>query len=383
MTNGSRRRAERRRRDARAIRRRRACPSFRRTARPSEQAAGRAHGRSASDAGQCRLADDASLPRPPAPCTTAVRELATARGVPSSGRSPRRRPTRSRSPAVTPSRRCSRGPRAEAERRSRRAGRGVRRPTPRSSSSVSRPGRRVERPASWAACRRPGGHRSRAFRSRARPADAGARGVTGHRCELVEAEPEQSLPTLRSAIDLVIADEWQHQPSLASSRSTARISSTTRSSSCCRRTTRQARRHRRAVPLAELAGEPWTTGHRETRSGWGEEVIVRTCRELGGFEPDIRHRTNDSVTSLALVAAGPGGTLLPAARPGPRATRPGVAVGELADRSGSAGRCSTASTSSGSAASSAADRSSGGEVSASPPPSRTPRVSSSAGPVRL
>ena len=62
-----------------------------------------------------------------------------------------------------------------------------------------------------------------------------------------------------------------------------------------------------------------------------EEVIVRTCRELGGFEPDIRHRTNDSVTSLALVAAGQAVTLLPRlVRP---AARPGVTVRELADGS--------------------------------------------------
>ena len=85
----------------------------------------------------------------------------------------------------------------------------------------------------------------------------------------------------------------------------------TRSTSCCPRTTRPPRRHRDAVPLAELAGEAWTTGHPET--GW-EEMTERTCRELGGFDPDIRHRTNDSVTSLALVADGQAVTLLPAAR---------------------------------------------------------------------
>ena len=40
-------------------------------------------------------------------------------------------------------------------------------------------------------------------------------------------------------------------------------------------------------------------------------MTERTCRELGGFDPDIRHRTNDSVTSLALVARGQAVTLLP------------------------------------------------------------------------
>ena len=62
-----------------------------------------------------------------------------------------------------------------------------------------------------------------------------------------------------------------------------------------------ARRHSDAVPLTELAGDGWTSGHPGT--GW-EEMTERTCREFGGFDPDIRHRTNDSVTSLALVAYG-------------------------------------------------------------------------------
>jgi DNA-binding transcriptional LysR family regulator len=151
----------------------------------------------------------------------------------------------------------------------------------------------------------------------------------GLRCELVEAEPEESLPTLPLGdVDLVLGDEWQHQP-------LPRLRGITREDLLddpvflvlpARHPA--ARRHRRAVPLAELADAPWTTGHRETRSGW-EEVIVRACRELGGFEPDIRHRTNDSVTSLALVAAGQAVTLLPAlVRPDARA---GVAVRELAD----------------------------------------------------
>jgi hypothetical protein len=42
--------------------------------------------------------------------------------------------------------------------------------------------------------------------------------------------------------------------------------------------------------------------------GW-VEMTNRTCRELGGFDPDARHRANDSV--LALVARGLAVTLLP------------------------------------------------------------------------
>src|ERR687891_2808412 len=69
-----------------------------------------------------------------------------------------------------------------------------------------------------------------------------------------------------------------------------------------------ARRHKGAVPLAELAGEAWATGHAEM--GW-EEMTQRTCRELGGFDPDIRHRANDANIGLALVARGLAVTMLP------------------------------------------------------------------------
>jgi DNA-binding transcriptional LysR family regulator len=44
--------------------------------------------------------------------------------------------------------------------------------------------------------------------------------------------------------------------------------------------------------------------------GW-DEMTVRTCREHGGFDPDIRHRTNDANASLALVARGLAVALLP------------------------------------------------------------------------
>ena len=87
------------------------------------------------------------------------------------------------------------------------------------------------------------------------------------RCELVEAEPEQSLPALAIGdVDLVLADEWQHQPH-------ARPAGVDRAD-LCRDPVRLvlpeghpvARRHRHSVPLRELAGDAWTTGHPET--GW-------------------------------------------------------------------------------------------------------------------
>ena len=156
-----------------------------------------------------------------------------------------------------------------------------------------------------------------------------AREAPGLRCELVEAEPEQSLPALALGdVDLVMADEWQHQPH-------ARLAGVDRQELhrdpvhlVLPEDHPAALRHGVAVPLAELAGEAWTTGHRDT--GW-EEMTNRTCRELGGFDPDIRHRTNDSVTSLAVVAQGQGVTLLPdLVDPD---SHPGVAVRGIAEGS--------------------------------------------------
>ena len=40
-------------------------------------------------------------------------------------------------------------------------------------------------------------------------------------------------------------------------------------------------------------------------------MIQRTCRELGGFEPDIRHRANDATVALAAVGRGLAVTMLP------------------------------------------------------------------------
>ncbi len=129
------------------------------------------------------------------------------------------------------------------------------------------------------------------------------------RCELVEAEPEDALPALALGdVDLVLGDEWHHQP--------WRLPAGLERHELLRdplqlvlpRRHGAARRHEDAVPLTELAGEPWATGHRGL--SW-DEVTQRTCREHGGFEPDIRHRTNDATVALALVAHGLALTLLP------------------------------------------------------------------------
>ena len=159
--------------------------------------------------------------------------------------------------------------------------------------------------------------------------DALARDAPRLRCEVVEEEPEVALPALAVGdLDLVLADEWQHQPWRLPEGvqrhdlfdDPVRLVLPARH--------RVARRHRDAVPLSELAGEAWTTGH--AGMGW-EEVTQRTCRGLGGFDPDIRHRTNDATISLALVARSRAVTMLPGFVMADR--HPGVAVRRIAEGS--------------------------------------------------
>jgi DNA-binding transcriptional LysR family regulator len=153
-----------------------------------------------------------------------------------------------------------------------------------------------------------------------------ARDAPRLRCELIEAEPEQALPALALGdVDLVLGDEWQHQPWRLPAglqrhellRDPVRIVLPARHPA--------THRHKDAVPLGELAGEAWTTGH--VGMAW-EEMTRRTCREHGGFDPDIRHRTNDATVALALAAGGLAATLLPdlVLRPGD----PGIAVRSIA-----------------------------------------------------
>ena len=158
--------------------------------------------------------------------------------------------------------------------------------------------------------------------------EALARDAPRLRCEVFEAEPEQALPGLALGdLDLVLGDEWQHQP--------VRFPDGIDRHDLFRDEVHvllpaghpAARRHPDALPIAELAGEAWASAH--AGLAW-EELTQRTCRDLGGFNPDIRHRTNDATVSLALVARGLAVTLLPTL-PLPE-KHPGIALRTIAER---------------------------------------------------
>lgn len=55
------------------------------------------------------------------------------------------------------------------------------------------------------------------------------------------------------------------------------------------------------VALAALHDESWATARAGTAYA---DMCIRLCRSHGGFEPDVRHRTNDMRLLLDLVARG-------------------------------------------------------------------------------
>src|SRR5215217_1881330 len=84
--------------------------------------------------------------------------------------------------------------------------------------------------------------------------DALARDAPRLRCELVEAEPEQALPALALGdVDLVLADEWQHQPLRLPAGLERHELLWDPVNVVLPEAHEAARRHHRAVALAELA----------------------------------------------------------------------------------------------------------------------------------
>ena len=148
----------------------------------------------------------------------------------------------------------------------------------------------------------------------------------GLRLEYVEDEPENALPALAlGEIDLVVAEEYSHAPR---PRHAGLVREPLRDDQIL---VALAPAHplarRRRVPLAALAGERWAV----PRAGTGfAGMVVHSCRSLGGFDPDIRHRSNDLRILVALVGSGDAVALVPAL--GHQEAAPGVELREIAER---------------------------------------------------
>jgi DNA-binding transcriptional LysR family regulator len=130
------------------------------------------------------------------------------------------------------------------------------------------------------------------------------------RCELVTAEPEQSLLALSVGdVDLVIGDEWQHAPwRMPDGLDRVELLRDPVVLTLPASDPLLAGRKRGAVRIEQLSQRPWISG--PAGLGW-DEITERICRERGGFAPQIRHRSNDAVIATRLVAHGLGVALLP------------------------------------------------------------------------
>jgi DNA-binding transcriptional LysR family regulator len=145
------------------------------------------------------------------------------------------------------------------------------------------------------------------------------------RVEAGELEVEQGVPALRlQHLDVVVGDEYDDQPRPVH-RDLARTD-------LVRERVRlvlpldHPMARRRKIPMAALGAQAWAacqsgTGHREMQ--------IRICRELGGFEPDLRYASDDFLILLELVRTTGACALLPELVLGYDA--PGVVVRDLVE----------------------------------------------------
>lgn len=128
------------------------------------------------------------------------------------------------------------------------------------------------------------------------------------RVEIFELELEQALPGLRlGAVDLVIGDEYDAhpRPRPAGLRFTLLHEERLK---LVLPATHPLARPGGPVAVAALRSEVWTS----SAEGTGHHaMVVGHCRALGGFDPDLRHRSNDADVQLELVRAGAAVALLP------------------------------------------------------------------------
>jgi len=128
------------------------------------------------------------------------------------------------------------------------------------------------------------------------------------RVEVTDAEPELTMPTLAlGGLDLVLGDEYPFLPRPPDDRLLLEPLLEERFRILLPAEHPQAV-HGGPVALASLKHDAWAVGKDDSHYG---ELTIRACRALGGFEPDVRHRSNDLLMLLALVANGQAVTLLP------------------------------------------------------------------------
>jgi DNA-binding transcriptional LysR family regulator len=127
--------------------------------------------------------------------------------------------------------------------------------------------------------------------------------------EVTQSETAPAIAALRSReVDLVVGIEYEPIP-VARHRDVDRQDLLREDVLAALRPDHPAFPRRGPVPLARCEHAVWAAGHR----GTGLDAVIRNvCNRLGGYEPDIRHRSDDGLVLAGLVASGRAVTLLPA-----------------------------------------------------------------------
>jgi DNA-binding transcriptional LysR family regulator len=129
------------------------------------------------------------------------------------------------------------------------------------------------------------------------------------RVEVLQRETAPALGDLRSrAVDLVLGIEYEPLP-VARHRDVDRQDILREDVLLALHPQHAAIGRRGPVPLAATEQDAWAAGHRGTGL---DAVVHNVCNRLGGFDPDVRHRSDDALVLSALVASGRAVTLLPA-----------------------------------------------------------------------
>ncbi|MEV0903029.1 LysR family transcriptional regulator [Actinoplanes sp. NPDC049802] len=146
------------------------------------------------------------------------------------------------------------------------------------------------------------------------------------RVEIAELELEAALPGLRlGTVDLVISDEYDGhpRPRPPGMRFSALLSEAVR---LVLPASHPLAGSGAPVPLAALRDAAWVSSHEGTGH---HAMVVGTCRSLGGYEPDLRHHSNDADVQLELIrVAGTVGLLPVLTLPPPE---PALAVRRVAE----------------------------------------------------
>jgi DNA-binding transcriptional LysR family regulator len=131
----------------------------------------------------------------------------------------------------------------------------------------------------------------------------------GIRVEVSELELEQALPELRlGSLDLVVSDEYDGYPRPRPAGLTFAVLHD-EPLRLVLPAGHPLAGHGQRVRLADLRDDVWVA----SAAGTGHHaLVVGICRSVGGFDPDLRHRSNDADVQLELVRTAGVVALMPA-----------------------------------------------------------------------